>query len=100
MPGELQRRSGFASRLSGDGRRSAGPGGGGAHVYDDDYYDDDYYDYGYAYGPSAYIYATRASGTGTMAGTAGRAGRGGNWAGRPVAVAGWAAPAGRRSAGE
>ena len=53
--------------------------------YDDDYYDNGYTDYGYAYGPSAYIYANPRFTASRMAGTAGRAGM--------AAATGLAAPA-------
>ena len=84
--------SGYASRnyLAMGGGVAPGPAVAAApYVYDDgDYGDYGYYDGGYAYGPSAYIYANPRF-RHRQHGWHGRPGwnGGGNWAGRP---GGWA----------
>jgi uncharacterized protein YraI len=75
--------SGFASRnYLAMGGAAPGPAVAATpYVYDEPYYD--YYDYGYAYGPSAFIYANPRF-RHRHHGWHGRPGwNGGNWAGRP-----------------
>ena len=71
------------------------------YVYDDEPDTYGYYDYGYAYGPSAYIYANPRFGR-RRHGWHGRPGwNGGNWAGRPadVRAAARRSPADKTAAG-